>query len=223
VLVVTFLCALAVLAALASSELADRTFTYYTRDPSRSTGASPLLGLLSNLGVLALWGAATAALLAGAVIGRTRGWQAPLPLLLLGAGSAFLALDDFFLIHESMAEYEDPIFAGYAIVSAVFLWIYREFFRAHDWPLLALAGGLLGASVVIDQVVAPFVSGSVNWLEDTIKLFGLAFLAAYLLWLSFWMLSPTTAPRAAVRSDELAPDERGGDAAPNEPIASGSR
>jgi hypothetical protein len=193
VLVVTFLCALAVLTALAGAELADRVFTYYTRDPSSSTGASPLIGLLSNLGVLAVWGAATAALLAGAVIGRARGWHAALPLLLLGAGSAFLALDDFFLIHESLAERiglpEDPLFAGYAVVGAAFLWIYREFFRAHDWPLLALAGGLLGASVLIDQVVAHLVSGSVNWIEDTIKFLGLAFLAAYLLWLSFWMLS----------------------------------
>jgi hypothetical protein len=208
IVLVAALCTFLIGVVVVRKAVTEHSFAYYSIDPAATVDASPFVGLLSHVGVLLIWGAAAAGVLAGAFVARARGWRHAFPLLAAGAGSAFLALDDLFMGHESLGEmaelHEDQIFGAYVVAALVFLWRYRAFFRQHEWPLLALAAGLLGGSLLIDQIVALLFSGSLNWLEDSLKLFGLAFLAAYLLRLSVRMLVDAY---PLVTADEAGEDE----------------
>lgn len=87
----------------------------------------------------------------------------------------------------------------------MFLWWFREVFRQHDWPLLALAAVALSSAVALDfeeiHHHIPFVEGELKvWLEDSLKLFGLGFLAAFFVLMSLRMV---TAAYPHVREDEV--------------------
>jgi hypothetical protein len=176
----------------------DYPFSYFSRDPAVEVGASPLIGVLSNTGVLLSWGAAAVAMFAGLVVAWARGLRRALPLLLAGAGTAYLALDDLLLFHDDLYPSrlgidQDVVQALYGAVALGFLWWFRDFFRVHEWPLLALAGALLAGSVLVD-VVNVVGSRPERILEESMKLFGLALLAAYLVRLSVRVLFESYSP-----------------------------
>jgi hypothetical protein len=170
----------------------DHPFSYYSVDPTTTHGTSPSVGLLSQLGVLLLWGAGSAGVFAGAFVARRRGWRQALPILVAGAGIAYLAFDDLFRLHEDIYPRlhleQEAVYLVYAGVGVAFLWWYRDVFRRHEWPLLALAFCALGLSVLSDQKVIDLNPTFSRWLEDGIKLFGVAFLALYVVRLSLRML-----------------------------------
>jgi hypothetical protein len=76
------------------------------------------------------------------------------------------------------------VLLAYGVAAVAFLWWYRNLFRAHEWPLLALAVVLLTASLALD-----FGFEDVHWLEDGVKLMGLALWAAYVVRLGARMLA----------------------------------
>jgi hypothetical protein len=166
----------------------DRPFAYFSRDPASTLDASAYVGVISHVGVLLAWGAAAAALLAGAFVARARGRPDALPLFAVGAATGYLALDDLFLLHENvypeLGIRQEVVLVAYGLAAIAFLWWYRELFRAHEWPLLALAVVLLGASLALDLRL-----GDVHWLEDGLKLVGLALWAAYVVRLGSRMLA----------------------------------
>lgn len=176
----------------------DHSFEYYGTDPASTFGASQFVGLLSHAGVLLAWGAGFASVVAGAFVARARGWRHALPLLVAGAGTAYLAFDDLFRLHEEILPRlrieEEAIFGVYVVATLAFLWWYRRFFREHEWPLLALAAVALAASVALDQKIVNPSAALSRWLEDGLKLFGLAFLALYLVRLSVCMLGDAYPP-----------------------------
>jgi hypothetical protein len=223
IVLVVALCTFLIGVVIVRKAITEHPFTYYSIDPAATADASPFVGLLSHVGVLLIWGAAAAGVLAGAFVARARGWRHALPLVAAGVGTAYLALDDLFMGHESLGEmvelHEDQIFGAYVVAAAVFLWRYRSFFRQHEWPLLALAAGTLGASLLLDQIASLLYSGSLNWLEDCLKLFGLAFLAAYLVRLSVRMLVDAY---PLVTADEVGGDERPEDASAGALVAADS-
>jgi hypothetical protein len=171
----------------------DHPFSYFSRDPAIELGASPLVGVLSHAGVLLAWGAATVCAFAGALVARARDLRHAAPLLLAALGTAYLALDDLFLFHDDIYPQElgldqDLVIVLYAVAAIAYLAAYRDFFREHEWPLLALALAALGASLLLDLVNVVYTSRIERWLEESSKFVGLALLAAYLVRLSTHML-----------------------------------
>jgi hypothetical protein len=203
---VALACVLILGAVAALVAVSQHPFVYYSENPTSTFSASPLLGVLSYVGVLLIWGAAFVSVYAGAFVAGKRGRRHAAPLLALGIGVAYLALDDLFLLHEKfyprLGIAEDAVFVAYVVVALAFLWWYRDVFRRHEWPLLAFAFAVLGASILVDLAFGV----SMYWLEDSLKLYGLALLAAYLVRFSARMFSdayPVTAAHPALPVDDL--------------------
>jgi hypothetical protein len=195
--------------------VSERSFRYYTLDPAVTLGGSPLVGLTSQIGVLLAWGAGAVSLFAGALVARVWSWRRALPLLAVGAGTAFVAVDDLFLLHEAVFPEklhidETLVYLAYASVTLAVIRRYRDVLLADEWPLLALSLAMLGGSVLLDVDFGTLYDDDrVNWLEDSLKLFGLAFLCAYLLRLSASMvaaaypLRPRTVAQRVPREDSV--------------------
>jgi hypothetical protein len=134
-------------------------------------------GIVSNVGVLLWTVAAVAALFAGSVL-RVRGNDRRLAGFLLGSGgfSALLAVDDLFLVHESVAPYyvgipQNVVLGTYGVLAIAGLVAFADTIRQTDYQLFALAVVFLGLSVAIDQASA-LLSREVLW-EDGAKLLGI--------------------------------------------------
>lgn len=175
----------------------EHDFQYFSRDPASTLNASPLVGVLSQAGVLVTWGAAVASVFAALFVARARGWDVARPLLLFGVGAAYLAIDDFFLLHDDIYSHkvgieQEAVLLVYAAGALGFLWWYRKFFFANEWPLLAGAMGTLAVAFMLDfEEIHHYViedDAIKRWVEDGAKLLGLGLLAAYLLRLSARML-----------------------------------
>jgi hypothetical protein len=168
----------------------------FTRDPATLTNSNPFFGVLSSVGVL-FW-AATAAIcfFCSVLVGRMRADRGAARFL-LGAGliTTLLLLDDLFMFHEYVFPQflhfgEKITLLGYAVIIGMFLWSSRQRLWRTDYALLLLAFGLLGFSVISDNI---FNSDNENWgylVEDGPKLFGI------IAWFTYWsgvctqMLSP---------------------------------
>jgi hypothetical protein len=182
-------CILVLGAAVALVLATDHPFSYFSRDPAAQAGESPSIGFVSHAGVLLTWAAAVVCLSSGRLVAPARGWIEASPLLVAGVGTAYLALDDLFLLHEDvyptkLGVGQELVLAVYLLLAIAFLWRFRDVLRRHEWPLLALAGCALGGSLALD-VTNYLVSSRVErFFEESLKLFGLAFLCAYFLRLS---------------------------------------
>jgi hypothetical protein len=154
----------------------DNDFRYFSRDAAATLDAHPAVGMLTYTGVLLVWTAATSCLLAATHLSRI-GAASFTPLVVAGLGIAYLALDDLFQFHEelfpSLGIPQEVVLSVYAVLALGYLWWYRSFLRAHEWPLLALGVVALGASAALDQL------GGRAFVEDGFKLFGYSLLAAY--------------------------------------------
>jgi hypothetical protein len=175
----------------------EHGFTYFAHDPASTLGAMPLVGAISHIGILLTWGAAIICLFVGAFLVRTLDRRAATPLLLLGAGTAYLAFDDLFLLHDHiLSDYvgiaEKAVLVLYAVVAVTFFYWYRDFFREHELPLLASAWAALAVGYLLDfeQIHHLFTDDGVKqWFEESAKLLGLLLLAAYLVRLSARILT----------------------------------
>ncbi len=180
----------------------DHKFSYYSLDPARTLGGSPVVGLMSHVGVLMTWGAAVVALFVGLFLTWLSGWRVGAPLVVLGTGMAYLAADDLFMLHEQIYPNqvgisEELVLGVYALGVGAFLWIYRDFFRRQELALLVLAVGVSATAIAIDVEARDLLvyESLKRWAEDGVKLFGLAFLAAYVVRLSARMLVDAYANR----------------------------
>jgi hypothetical protein len=167
------------------SALHDVSPGRFTRDLALLAKVHPLTGFLSSLGIL-LWAAAAAIWLFTAYAApRERAGR-----LAIHAGclSAYLCLDDLFMIHEQLApEYlgvpEKVVYAalGFAVLS--FLWAHRRALlaeRATRW--LAGALGALGLSALLDALLGRWLwrIGEWNYLvEDGLKWTGACLWCAF--------------------------------------------
>jgi hypothetical protein len=190
----------------------DYPFSYFSRDPAIQAGESAALGFLSYIGVLITWGGSAVAVFAGLMVAWAKGWRVAWPLLLAGIGAAYLALDDLLLFHDDLYPSrlgldEDVVESVYGVVALAFLWWYRDFFRRNEWPVLALAGAALAGSVLVD-ITNTVGERPERFVEESLKLFGLGFLAAYLVRLSAHMSLWAFAPVPA--ADEPAPQRSAG-------------
>jgi hypothetical protein len=169
------------------------------RDPMSTLGGAPLTGAGSVIGVLIWWTAVGVCLFAAAVLRQARAEHQIISFLVTAAIlSAILSLDDQFLFHEELAEdlvglrerFVVIIYVG--LVAAWLLW-YRRIIAESAWPILMVSVGLFAASVAIDGLhQALYVTSHggetlpvETFLEDSLKLLGIAGWTAYLIDVSY--------------------------------------
>ena len=157
---------------------------------------------LSTLGVLLWWTSAAACLVAGTVL-RLRGEVMAMPFFVAGLFTALLVLDDAFLVHDILFEMifgidDLYVFGVYAFLFLLFLVVFRNFVRASPWPVLALAGVLFGASIVIDALDP--ASGEPDFLEEGLEFLGIATWSTFFVWLSVARLVGDRVERPTSRS-----------------------
>lgn len=204
-LVAALLVGTAVLVAVAGADLlGGHPILPLFNDPATHSGTHPLVGAISNLGVLLWWTSASVWLFTAALLltsgDRDIFWFA----LASGILSAYLGLDDLYLLHDELL----PDYAGIpqnvnvavvGLATVAYLVGFRRFiFRAESVALL-LAVTLLGASALVDAVFTPSSDAPTwRWLyvfEDSLKWLGI------LCWCTFcltWCLR-TLAPAVRER------------------------
>ena len=158
-----------------------------TQDVTSLGRIHPLSGLLSNLGILLWWSTASICLLSAAAV---RGRDVPdLQSFLLwsGALSAYLALDDLFRIHETLAPRyagiaERHVYAVLVVAVAAHLLVFWRVILGTEYRLLLLALLLLSSSVAMDTVIERWMRQLGQWeffLEDGAKWLGIVSWCAY--------------------------------------------
>lgn len=162
------------------------------RDPMYTTGGHPLTGAISNLGVLLWWTAATVSLFVAFVARRALpAGEAARFLLWTGLLTAYLAIDDLFMVHDGLVRLHTPIpqpvvLALVAVAAAAVFWRFRRFVESTPWPLLVIALAMLATSLLVDTA-ASFGGYFGLWtmptieifIEDTFKWIGIVVWAAY--------------------------------------------
>lgn len=180
----TALPALAVLAlVLATAALTGTPIGHMTRDMATIGGLHPLAGVVSNLGAF-LWCACAAISLFAALCVRSGAVQRFL--FCSAALSAYLLLDDFFMIHEELAPrylgIDDNVVVGaLGLATCAYLLSFWRLIARTRYVVLVLALGLLGASAAMDELLWSWVRiGGLEFLiEDGAKFLGIALWCSY--------------------------------------------
>lgn len=164
-------------------------------DPMAALDAHPLLGVFSNIGILAWCAGATVALLSAWLLARAGAPREVVRFHVFGGGfTALLMVDDFFLIHDDLAQRylnlsQEPVYALYAGIFATYLWTSRRELLARNPALLVLAVGLLG-----------FMAGADVLNASRYKLVSLAMSGSKLLGIVTWAAFFTLAARRDLES-----------------------
>ena len=175
------------------SILTTRPIAEFTRDPSAVLKTSPLIGLVSNLGVL-LWCASTVIALFSALVLRRSQTQPRTVLFLLSAGgfTMMLMLDDFFMGHEALSHRgvpEEAVFLVYGLLFVAGLWLFRPIILASEYSLLIATCILLGLSVIVDVFQSDVEQILGQWrilFEDGFKFLGIT---GWLAWITLFCVS----------------------------------
>jgi hypothetical protein len=147
-----------------------------TRDMASIAHVHPLIGVVSNVGIL-LWCATAVICLFSRSLLRQQGFYAEARFLLwAGLMTLVLLVDDLFMIHEYIAPLhfhvnEKLVLASYACGAAVYLLSHRRLILAANYQLLAAAMALFTASMALD-----IADGRGWWRlgEDGFKILGIA-------------------------------------------------
>jgi hypothetical protein len=174
-----------------------------TRDMASIAHVHPLIGVVSNVGVL-LWCATTVICLFSSTLLRQQGLRAEARFLLwAGLMTLVLLVDDLFMIHEYIAPVhfhvnEKVVLASYALGAGAYLLSQRHLILAANYQLLAAAMVLFTASMAVD--IAD-VGGWLRLGEDGFKILGIASWFGYHAGMArHWLVS---APRARSPAAEV--------------------
>lgn len=142
-------------------------------------------GLFSNLGVFCWCVAATVSLFTAAVaLPLSESKKLAKFLLCSGLLTLWLAIDDFFMLHEYLIPIrlgiaEEAIFVVYGAVTALYFLKFQKIFLRTNLTFFVIALIFLGASLGIDKFLdqLPFLSAAVveqeYLIEDGLKLLGI--------------------------------------------------
>ena len=157
------------------------------RDPSQIAKISPFAGVISNLGVLLWWSTASVCFFTVFFLNMFKQNEKFWFMLASALMSAYLAADDLFRLHDSVAwslglQEENVLMSMGFLVLAYFIKFRREILESN-FLILLLALGFLTASVTVDH----FQDGAVlsnlgEWrifLEDGFKWLGIVFWCCY--------------------------------------------
>jgi hypothetical protein len=153
-----------------------------TRDVTAIAAIHPLTGALSNLGILVWWTSASIWFFAAALHHALQSREVFRFALSSGLLSAYLAIDDLFLIHETLVPgylglSERVVYGVLAFAVAVYLLLFRRLILRADGLLLLLAFAFLAASVVVDAAPQRWLPRMGEWkyfIEDGMKWLGIA-------------------------------------------------
>ncbi|MCA9918629.1 MAG: hypothetical protein KC445_11795 [Anaerolineales bacterium] len=150
------------------------------RDTSSLAEVAPWTGFVSNVGVL-LWCATMTICFAGTAVATQQNDLLNYRFFLAsGLLTAFLMVDDFFVLHESFRDYlgfpEKAFYAFYLVFFGLYLVRYGRYILTTDYLFLALAFAFLGVSFGLDnfqEMITDFVPVDYYLLEDGLKLLGI--------------------------------------------------
>ena len=168
------------LAILYISNLYDIKLSLVVRDLAQTCGYPIGVGMISNIGIL-LWGAAASICLFTTFSGKINSDISKL-LLLGGAFSGLLCVDDFFLLHD---RYIGPDFLNltYLAISILILVRFKKILKKIGFFNLVISILFLGLSIFFDGVIQQIFNQSyelTQLIEEWFKFLGIV------CWLNFW-------------------------------------
>jgi hypothetical protein len=140
----------------------------FTRDPAATYNAHPLIGVVSNVGILC-WSAAFNMSLFCWLIYQKRQLSQYLSNFFLwsSAFTLMLLLDDLFMLHEG--RFENAFFLSYFVAFALYLWKFSKILFCKDASLFWIS--ILFFALSIGHDLAP-LEGNV-FVEDAFKFLGI--------------------------------------------------
>jgi hypothetical protein len=173
---------------------------FFTKDMAALTRVHPFISVISSLGTFMYVIAAAISLFACAVAARSGG-RRPGHLLYGGILSSYLAVDDFYMLHEFvLPRYtgigEKLVYAALATAILFFLYRYRSLILALKPALLLAALACFGGSVLSDLLGDSLKAalGSMEYLlEDGLKFIGISLWAAWFVTAALQELVPRAA------------------------------
>ena len=177
------------LAILYLSNLYDIKLSLVVRDLAQTCGYPIGVGMISNIGIL-LWGAAASICLFTTFSGKINSDISKL-LLLGGAFSGLLCIDDFFLLHD---RYIGPDFLNltYLAISILILIRFKKILKKIGLFNLIISILFLGLSIFFDGVIQQIFNQSyelTQLIEEWFKFLGIV------CWLNFWCKASSSALR----------------------------
>ena len=162
------------------SKLYDIKLSLVVRDLAQTCGYPIGVGMISNIGIL-LWGAAASICLFTTFSGKINSDISKL-LLLGGAFSGLLCIDDFFLLHD---RYIGPDFLNltYLAISILILVRFKKILKKIGLFNLVISILFLGLSIFFDGVIQQIFNQSYELtqiIEEWFKFLGIV------CWLNFW-------------------------------------
>lgn len=139
---------------------------------------SAYFGVISNIGILYWWTAATACACAALVVSVAGGSRRTVAFMACGAAlTAVLGLDDLLLLHErifpALGLPQTLVLLAYAAASLAYLVAFFPLIRHRDFGILAVGLIALGTSLGID-LAFPDQSPGMKIAEDSAKFLGIA-------------------------------------------------
>ncbi|MFN0161165.1 MAG: hypothetical protein ACKVQQ_08045 [Burkholderiales bacterium] len=176
--------------------------TEMTRDVAAIANIHPLAGMLSSIGILAWWTSASIWFFAALIRSKQVDKAGCGFFAYSGALSVYLALDDLFQIHESLAPAylhisERAVYGLLGLATAVYIWRFRHSLMRPDGVLFVLALVFLGSSVLVDAILEPWMWRLADWqyfLEDGMKWLGICF------WTTFCVIRCSAELRSSHRN-----------------------
>ena len=168
------------MAVLFISYLNNIKLSLVVRDLAQTCGYPIGVGMISNIGIL-LWGAAASICLFTTFSGKINSDISKL-LLLGGAFSGLLCVDDFFLLHD---RYIGPDFLNltYLAISILILVRFKKILKKIGLFNLVISILFLGLSIFFDGVIQQIFNQSyelTQLIEEWFKFLGIV------CWLNFW-------------------------------------
>jgi hypothetical protein len=181
-------------------------FAKFTADPAATFGYNPLYGYISNIGIL-LWCSCVSVCFLSAGLLRVYKEEGQMFrfLICFGILTAVLMLDDLFMFHESLGPSylnisEKWVLLSYGMYTAFCLYHFRRTIMLNDVRYLILAVAAFGVSVLVDQISSRFYFPGEYFVEDGLKLTGIASWLAYFVTLSFSKMTSVMAVKQAYRT-----------------------
>lgn len=151
--------------------------SYFTRDPSAIMEVPFYIGMLSNIGILFWCSSAAICLFSCAILRQPVNYREMQSFFLISGIVIFtLALDDFFLFHESVfPKYlhipEKVIYAVYGTVILLYLLKFRKIILKTDFIILFFGLFFFGLSIIGDKILG--ASEQSLFAEDASKFLGI--------------------------------------------------
>ena len=153
--------------------LTRENIVFYFRDPAATFGFSPFAGLISNVGIFALFAAGAISIFSSFHTENDK-----VLLSCSGVFTTLIAIDDFFMLHEDiiprkLGVSESYVYIFYGILAVTILIYCRRAILGKEHIGLYVSASFLAFSGIVDVIIDHVE------IEDTFKFLGITVWAAY--------------------------------------------